>query len=58
MLEVKYQLRGCFEGLCSEDLDDSAVDSLQYVPTDGANDCGEARDVEDVENWPTAHSES
>jgi len=28
MLEVKYQLFGCFEGLCSEDLDDSAVDSL------------------------------
>ena len=43
MLEVKYQLIGCFEGLCSEDLDDSAVDSLHYVPTDGASDCREAR---------------
>jgi|TARA_B110000914_G_scaffold67427_1_gene58911 hypothetical protein len=51
MLEVKYQLIGCFEGLCSEDLDDSAVDSLHYVPTDGASDCREARNVDDVENW-------
>ena len=51
ILEVKYQLIGCFEDLCSEDLDDSAVGSLHYVPTDGASDCGEARDLEDVENW-------
>jgi hypothetical protein len=51
MLEVKDQLFGCFEGLCSENLDDPAVDFLQYVPTGGTYDSGEAGNVEDVEHW-------
>ena len=45
-----YRLLSCFDGLCLEDLDDPAVDSLQHVPADGSNDCREAYNVGDIEN--------